>query len=65
MILRPDCLQGRSGVTDIFGRRVDNVENDPGRHDAVNDGLQPGDKNRLSFMGFPANEWDRLRSPLS
>jgi hypothetical protein len=43
-------------VADISGRRVGNVEDNPGRHDAMNDGLQPADKNRLSFTGFPVDE---------
>ena len=43
-------------MTDILGRRVDNVEHDPCRHDAVNDSLQPRSKNRLSYTGFPDNE---------
>lgn len=43
-------------MTDVFGRRVDNVEYYSCRHDAVDDGLQPRGKNRLSHMGFPVNE---------
>ena len=43
-------------MTNIFGRRVDNVEYDPGRHDAMKDSLQPGSKNRLSCVSFPADK---------
>jgi len=52
IVLCPSCLQGRFSAGDVFGRRVDNVEYNPGGHDAVNDGLQPMSKNRSSCHGL-------------
>jgi len=60
VVLRPNRLQGRFGVTDTFGRRIDNVEYDPGRHDAVNDGLQPVNKDKLSLTAFRFDESEGL-----
>jgi len=47
-------------VTDTFGRRIDNVEYNSGRYDAVNDGLQPINKYRLSFTAFRFDESEGL-----
>ena len=57
VVLCPSRLQGRFCVSDVFGRRVDHMEYDPGRHDTVDDSLQPAGKNRFSLVSFP--RWER------
>ena len=65
MTLCGSRLQRRLSAADIFGRRFYNMEDDSGRHDAVNYGLQPANKKYVQLHGFPFENKQLTASPLA